>query len=285
MLESFFAECHTREAFDDTCRTYSLNVMHGKHLITSTTLNNTIEKNRRRKNEIKAANIIQSEQFALKNTQEIERIYSDAMTVIRALSEGINGKVNADDYRTIRSLAEKERSEIDDLEERIAMRKHNLRKQKAKYSRIAEFIRENRAEMKMKYEASAHRKQMLQQRTKQIFQGLDDDMKHMVACANNTLRELDKQVKDCRDIVTVFGICQKSMSMQERLHCNADVGRTSIDGGGDTDLDAFWREVGIIKSTVSVLDKEFHRLQQENTIVQNKIRRYMSERKNAKFGL
>lgn len=283
MMESFFAECRTRERIDKECKTYSMNVMHGKNLLTHYTLTSKFDKFTRKQNELKAAATVHGEHLELKNKQKIEHIYNKALKVIRLLSDCLNGKRNEDAYQANKSRFEIERNQIDELEEKIFMRKDYLRKLNAKYDRVEEYTTENMAELKSRYEASAHRSNMLQKKAKQIYQGIDDDVKHMVSAANDALRELDKQAKMCRNIMTIFNICQKSMAMRERLHCESNVESAQCEDV--TELDSFWHEVGIIGNSILGLENEFGRLQMENSTLQNKIRGYMSQHKIAKFAI
>lgn len=283
MIKSFFVDCRTRERIDKACKTYNMNVMHGKNLLTRYTLTNKYEKFTRQQNGLKANAIVYGESLVSKNKQKIEQIYDEALKVIRLLSDCLNGKQNEEVYQSNKSRVEIDQNHIEDLEERIFMRKDYLRKLNAKFSRLKEYTTENMAELKSRYETSLGRNTVLQRRAKQIYQGMDDDVKHMVAVATDSQREIEKQAKMCRNIVTVFNICQKSMTMHERLHCGSNTG--SIPCDDVTELDLFWHEFGVIGNSVLMLEKECSRLQTENYCLQNKIRRYMSEHRNSKFAL
>lgn len=281
MIQSFFVECHARERIDKACKMYSMNVMHGKNLLTRYTLTKKIEKFTRQKNQLKSNAIVRSECLVSKNKQHIEQIYNEAVKVIQLLSDCFNGKQNENAYRLNKSRNEIDRNHIEELEEKIFMRKDYLRKLNAKFKRSEEYITENMTELKSRYKTALDRNNMLQSKAKLIYQGMDDDLKHMVTVANDSTRELDKQAKMCRNIVTTFNICRKSMTMHERLHCGSNIGCTPCDD--ITELDLFWHEFGIIGNSILMLEKEFSRLQMENNILQNKIRGYMSEHKTSKF--
>lgn len=176
-----------------------------------------------------------------------------------------------------------DRNQIEELEEKIFVRKDYLRKLTAKFHRLREYTTENIIEMKSRYEASLERNNLLQRKSKQIFQGMDDDLKHMVSVASDSKREIDKQARMCRNILTIFNVCRKSMSLRERLHCEANVSDTYTPVNDVTELDSFWREVGIIGNSILMLEREFSTLQTENSNLQSKIRRFMSEYKILKF--
>lgn len=283
MIKSFFVDCRTRERIDKACKAYNMNVMHGKNLLTCYTLTNKFEKFTRQQNVLKANATVCDENLVSKNKQKIEQIYNEALKVIRLLSDCLNGKQNEEVYQSNKSRNEIDQNQIEELEERIFMRKDYLRKLNAKFDRLQEYTTENMAELRSRYETSLGRNNVLQRRAKQIYQGMDDDVKHMVTVANDSLREIDKQAKICRNIVTIFNICQKSMTMHERLHCGSNI--ASIPCDDVTELDSFWHEVGIIGNSILMLEKEFSRLQTENNILQNKIRRYMSEHRISKFAV
>lgn len=282
MIKTFFVECRTRERLDKECKTYSMNVMHGKSLLTRFTLADKSEKFTREKNALKAIVTISGENLVAKSAQNIEQIYNESLKVIRLLSNCLNGKQNEEAYQANKSRLEIDQRQIEELEEKIYMRKNYLRKLNSKFNRFQEYAMENLTELRSRYEISLERNNILQAKTKQIFHGMDDDLKHMVSVANDSLHELDKQAKMCRNIMTVFNICQKMITTHERLHCGTYAGDdTSSDG--ITELELFWHEVGIIGNSILVLEKEFSTLQMENSILQKKIRRYMSDHKTSKF--
>lgn len=284
MIKTFFSECRTRERIDKACKSYSINIVQGKNLLTRYTLANKFEKFTRQNNVLKAKAIVSGENLVSKNKQQIEKIYNEALKVIRLLSDCLNGKQNEDLYHENKSRFEIDQNQIEELEEKIFMRKDYLRKLNAKFNRLQEYTTENIDEMKSRYETSLERNNMLQRKAKQIYQGMDDDLKHMVTAANDSLREIDKQAKMCRNIVTMFNICQKSMTMHERLHCGSKIGDTGSPSDDLIELELFWHEVGVIGNSILTLEKEFRKLQMENHNLQNKIRQYMSEHKNSKFG-
>lgn len=283
MIKTFFSECRTRERIDKACKTYSMNIVQGKNLLTRYTLANKFEKFTRQNNVLKAKAIVSGENLVSKNKQQIEKIYNEALKVIRSLSNCLNGKQNEDLYQENKSRYEIEQNQIEELEEKIFMRKDYLRKLNTKFNRLQEYTTENMAELKSRYETSLERNSMFQRKAKQIYQGMDDDLKHMVTAANDSLREIDKQAKMCRNIVTMFNICQKSMTMHERLHCGTTIGDTGSPSDDPTELELFWHEVGIIGNSILMLEKEVRKLQMENHLLQNKIRKYMSEHKSSKF--
>lgn len=282
MIKSFFVECHTRERIDKECKTYSMNVMHGKNLLTRFTLAGKSEKFTRKKNALNANATIFGENLVAKSTQNIEQIYNESLKVIQLLSNCLNGRQNEEAYQVNKSQLEIDQRQIEELEEKIYLRKNYLHKLNAKFNRYQEYTMENLAELRTRYETNLERSNMLQRKSKQIFEGMNDDLKHMVSVANDSLHELGEQAKMCRNIMTVFNICQKLMTTHERLHCGTHISDDTL-SDGITELELFWREVGIIGNSILVLEKEFSTLQMENSILQNKIRRYMSDHKTSKF--